>query len=552
MDKIVFEIHAKTTGYVGFGFSPNGDMRYSDMVIGWVRDNGMVELKDRHTLGERVTPIIDHKQDYHLDVGLEEDGWTILRFWRLLDTCDPPYDMKIDDGTMRLIWSMHHEDPTSETDLPYHGGNRGSRSVQLLSQNTKTVNLPADALHLDITLTNVSVPGDSTTYWCQAFKLPKYKKKHHVIGLEANIQPGNEDVVHHVILYACFHEINDSANIDGYAKACYRPNLPENLSLCQSLVFGWANGAEPFYYPSNAGMPIGPGSGFKYIWMEVHWNNPWHQTGRFDTSGMRLTVTPTLRQYDVTVLEVGTMSFNHLVVIPPHAPAFISTGVCAGGCLKEAMRKSGVTGGIKVIGMLMHAHITTTSIVVRHFRNGVELPAISRDDHYDFNFQEMRYLKKEVAILPGDDIAVECTRDTTSRQNITWGSIESRAEMCLAYIAYYPKLKMSQCKSAPRTKDLLSIAGVTEVETEIYQLQGEINVLEPEIWKGRHFTDILSTEVDWTNATVRDEFQRITKNADRISTCRQFPLTFKKFDDKFLPPFNYSDAIQQNTPDNCP
>ena len=28
---------------------------------------------------------------------------------------------------------------------------------------------------------------------------------------------------------------------------------------------------------------------------------------------------------------------------------------------------------------------------VRHVRNGVELPDIIRDDHYDFNFQVSRY-----------------------------------------------------------------------------------------------------------------------------------------------------------------
>ena len=37
---ITFEVHAKTTGWVGFGLSPNGGMAGSDMVIGWVPSDG--------------------------------------------------------------------------------------------------------------------------------------------------------------------------------------------------------------------------------------------------------------------------------------------------------------------------------------------------------------------------------------------------------------------------------------------------------------------------------------------------------------------------------
>ena len=37
-DSIIFEVHAKTTGYVGFGLSHNGAMRGSDIVIGWVKE----------------------------------------------------------------------------------------------------------------------------------------------------------------------------------------------------------------------------------------------------------------------------------------------------------------------------------------------------------------------------------------------------------------------------------------------------------------------------------------------------------------------------------
>ena len=35
---VTFEVHVKTKGYVGFGFSDNGNMFPGDVVVGWVRD----------------------------------------------------------------------------------------------------------------------------------------------------------------------------------------------------------------------------------------------------------------------------------------------------------------------------------------------------------------------------------------------------------------------------------------------------------------------------------------------------------------------------------
>ena len=39
---IQFAIRVQTTGWVGFGLSPNGQMPRSDVVIGWVNNNGIV------------------------------------------------------------------------------------------------------------------------------------------------------------------------------------------------------------------------------------------------------------------------------------------------------------------------------------------------------------------------------------------------------------------------------------------------------------------------------------------------------------------------------
>ena len=35
---VTFEVHVKTKGYVGFGFSDNGNMFPGDVIVGWVKD----------------------------------------------------------------------------------------------------------------------------------------------------------------------------------------------------------------------------------------------------------------------------------------------------------------------------------------------------------------------------------------------------------------------------------------------------------------------------------------------------------------------------------
>ena len=37
---ISFAVRVRTTGWIGFGLSPNGQMPNSDVVIGWVDNNG--------------------------------------------------------------------------------------------------------------------------------------------------------------------------------------------------------------------------------------------------------------------------------------------------------------------------------------------------------------------------------------------------------------------------------------------------------------------------------------------------------------------------------
>ena len=41
---ITFAVRVRTTGWIGFGLSPNGQMPNSDVIVGWVDTNGQATL----------------------------------------------------------------------------------------------------------------------------------------------------------------------------------------------------------------------------------------------------------------------------------------------------------------------------------------------------------------------------------------------------------------------------------------------------------------------------------------------------------------------------
>ena len=114
-ENISIAVRARTEGWVGFGLSPNGQMPYSDVVIGWVNGENQktffevsqeitVEfdnflLQDRFAWG-RYEPSIDEVQNWFLLKGDEEYGYTTLQFYRNFTTCDK---MDLDITVMKLI-----------------------------------------------------------------------------------------------------------------------------------------------------------------------------------------------------------------------------------------------------------------------------------------------------------------------------------------------------------------------------------------------------------------------------------------------------------------
>lgn len=175
---VVIEIHCKTNGWVGFGFSPNGGMDGSDVAIGWI-SNGQVNFTDRHIVDRQV--LVDKNQDWKLLYFSESSGINVFKFTRKIKLCDSD-DLTIDQGSPYIIFAYGNQDPSSGGDISYHGMNRGGKVVSFISSPpVKDTFVPDDLETLDATISHVTLPKLDTFYYCKGFEVPKeFTQKRHI------------------------------------------------------------------------------------------------------------------------------------------------------------------------------------------------------------------------------------------------------------------------------------------------------------------------------------------------------------------------------------
>jgi len=163
-------------------------------------------------------------------------------------------------------------------------------------------------------------------------------------------------------------------------------------------------------------------------------------------------------------------------------------------------------------------------MVIRHIRNGVEMPPIVRDDYYDFNYQDEVLLNQPVQILPGDDMVLECTYDSSQRNNATVGGWGTPQEMCMVFMEYYPKMDgmtdMS-CMSFTDPRAMLMLLGIQNRTIGNDFQQAIDNGTVPSVtFRGRTMpvTDFYNTQVQWT-PQLKASLQNFTKNSKQTVMC---------------------------------
>nr|XP_041631596.1 MOXD1 homolog 1 isoform X2 [Drosophila kikkawai]XP_041631597.1 MOXD1 homolog 1 isoform X2 [Drosophila kikkawai] len=472
---VYFEVTVNTRGYIGLGFSKDGRMPNSDMVLVWVDDStGQPNALDCHgaqNLTNRV-PLLDDTQNYYVLDGFQNATHTNVKFKRKIETCDP-YDIPFSTDTLKILWSFGDMDPNYES-LKGHGKNRGVKSLHLLSpkftQNSRdpyTRKIKNSEISIwDITVNNITVePTMDTLYWCKIVRLPEFSNKQHIIGYEALLSHFghlNSNIVHQMTLFECqtkSYPGSDPLSWDLWVRSSgtvCNSNLltPRDWDSCSTPVAVWSPGSQGQFLPSHAGIPIGGVSGVKYYMLEIHYDNS-NKKKIVDHSGFRIHYTHKLRTYDAGIIVSG-VSISDTQLIPPGQNMYRNVGICGPSCSSVMFPEK----GIKIISGSFHSHQAGRKMSLRHIRSGKELKRIIEDYNYDYSHQHVHQLANETVVLPGDYLITDCAYETKQRKLPTFGGYSTKQEMCLTFITYYPKIELSGCYSMTPVREFFEMFGV--------------------------------------------------------------------------------------------
>lgn len=123
------------------------------------------------------------------------------------------------------------------------------------------------------------------------------------------------------------------------------------------------------------------------------------------------------------MLTIGTASSAYGEAIPPNVENFVLETFCHSSCIQNVTTKKATfffsskfelieifnlntkafnenpqMKNITIIGTSPHTHMTGISVDTKIIRNGVDIGYVLANHHYDFNYQQLYYLKPYVNI----------------------------------------------------------------------------------------------------------------------------------------------------------
>ncbi len=139
---VIFRATVRTSGWVGFGLSPNGGMKNSDLILAWTNTNGIAQFRDAHT-ENALNPLYDTVQNWQRLFYSLKNGVTTVIFKRSIKVCNPDQpvnEININvEPTQYVIFAWSN---TFDNNLPtYHGSSRGSKFLPLLGSLNKQITL---------------------------------------------------------------------------------------------------------------------------------------------------------------------------------------------------------------------------------------------------------------------------------------------------------------------------------------------------------------------------------------------------------------------------
>jgi hypothetical protein len=418
-------VAARAKGWVGFGIAESGGMKGADSVIFMAADDALI---DSYILEERL-PIPDDCQSWTLLNSQTDGGFLIFEAVRLLDTGDPRDRPIVEDGDAGLTEPSRIIAAWGDSDnLQYHGpNNRVRSSIRFYATGDDSFQDMMDAQaegSIDLTAKDYPIKANETeyAYFCFSYAdlvnagMPNNTALH-AIGFESIIDPRSAKHIHHFILTGSQEDLEDSS--------C-------EAQMFIELAFVWAPGEVPILTPPDVGGPLGE-NGFKSFQLEIHYNNPWLDTGILDSSGVRIYFTSELRPQEYGMLLLGDTFLS--LYGQSVGDGFVQhTFDCPASCSSLALKEP-----ITVVRESLHMHRTGQSMLNYQIRND-SIIRVGQSEFYDFDQQGAYAVQQEpFQIEPGDSFRTACQYKSDG----TVFGLSSQEEMCMVFILYYPKQQIS-------------------------------------------------------------------------------------------------------------
>jgi len=141
---ITFKAVVKSSGWVGFGLSPNGGMAYSDLIVAYLNQDLSNNFSNRYVGSVSSLPKINPIQYWSMLYYSQMNGYTTVIFTRKLTLCNTANSINIVSGTQFVIfaWGNSFSNVNNYKDIAYHSPtNRSSSSLSLINTLNKNIQL---------------------------------------------------------------------------------------------------------------------------------------------------------------------------------------------------------------------------------------------------------------------------------------------------------------------------------------------------------------------------------------------------------------------------
>lgn len=426
-----FGVASRSSGYLALGFSQTGAMTGGDMAVGYNDEDGNFVLENRHAT-DFVTPQIspDQEKNMRLQEGSQADGVTSFIFQKQnkADCLETQADVA-SDGWQWFIYAFS-DDNTFAIHAPGHNGKKYVKLTDGDSVSTMDNRAIANTRNLTITQPKVTVPTDETTYCYSLHKMPNGT------GWLVGERPHNSSpLLHHQVFYACY-DLDDQYldMLDAEKPNC---DYQSFSNPCNGFVTEWAPGMSGRTFEPGYGKPFGTDH-YEYVMLESHYNNPEHLEGEVASASYTFLWTD-----EAVDTEIGTLTLGDLQVegwfLEPGQPSVKHSTVCTPECTDRWPSE-----GITAVSVFHHMHYRGRNAQVQIIRDGKEIAPLSSLRDFEYGYQFSKSLNS-ITLLPGDKFITTCDFDTSNDTEPVPGGLPSEAEMCFAWVDYYPANTVIAC-----------------------------------------------------------------------------------------------------------